>query len=83
MPPNFEPLLVKHAVARRAIGVGQSYYWRLVRKGRIQTVGKLKAGRAVWSSVRSYVDELINEKEKEAAEAGKAKKAEADAGKTA
>jgi hypothetical protein len=75
MPPNFEPLLLRHRDARAAIAVGQSFYWRLVRTKRIAVVGKGKAGRAIAASIRAYVAELEAEKAKEAeapVQAGKA-----------
>lgn len=69
-----ERLLVTHRHARQAIDASTSHYWALVRAGKIEVAGKGKAGRAIWASVRRYVDELV---------AGKAKEAEAQAGKAA
>lgn len=57
-----EPLLVRHEHAMRAIGYRDSHYWGLVRAGEIETVGTGKRGRAVWSSVRQYVNRLRAEK---------------------
>ena len=61
------PLLVRHPEAQRLLGLGASAYFKLIREGRIQSVGKGKMSRAVYSSIRKYVSELVAE-----AEAGKA-----------
>jgi len=59
-----EPLLVTHRGGQRALGVGPSHYWGLVRAGKIQVVGKGKAGRAFWPSIKGYVNELVTEAQK-------------------
>jgi hypothetical protein len=61
------PLLVRHPEAQKLLGLGASAYFKLIREGRIQSVGKGKMSRAVYSSIRKYVSELVAE-----AEAGKA-----------
>jgi hypothetical protein len=66
MPQTFEPLLLRHRDAQAAIAVGPSFYWRLVKIGKITVVGRRKAGRAVWSSVKAYAAELEAEKAAEA-----------------
>jgi hypothetical protein len=69
-----ERLLAKHRNVQRAIDVSASHYWGLVRAGKIRVGGSGKGGRAVWSSVRSYVAEL---------EAQKAREIEVDGGEVA
>ena len=56
-----EPLLVRHAEARRLLGLGTSTYFQLLREGRIQSVGKGKTSRAVYSSIKEYVQTLMTE----------------------
>jgi hypothetical protein len=63
---DFEPLLVTPRHAQQALDIGGSRFWFLVRNGHIETVGSGKATRAVWASVRRYVDELIAKKAAEA-----------------
>jgi hypothetical protein len=78
IPPEdqAERLLIRHPNAQRAIDASPSHYWGLVRAGKIQFVGKGKAGRAIWASIKNYVDELVTEAEK-------AKEAKAETGKAA
>jgi hypothetical protein len=52
-------LLVKHRVAQEILDCGPSFYWRLVRNGQITVVGRGKAGRADYASIRSYVGSLL------------------------
>jgi hypothetical protein len=53
-----EQLLIKHKKAQVILDVGPTYYWgTLVKDGKIEVVGSKKAGRAVYSSVRRYVEE--------------------------
>jgi hypothetical protein len=63
MPPNFEVLLLRHRDAQAALACGASHYWRLVRKKKIQILGKGKAGRATAASIRAYVASLEAEAE--------------------
>jgi hypothetical protein len=63
-----EPFLVRHGEAQRILGIGQSYYFKLVREGRIKTVGTGRLSRAVYSSVVGYVRELVAEAEAKAGE---------------
>ena len=64
MPPDYcERLLIRHPNAQRALDASPSHYWSLVRSGKIRTVGRGKGGRAVWSSIKGYVSELITEAE--------------------
>jgi hypothetical protein len=58
-----EPLLVRHPEAQRLLGLGASAYFKLVRNGQIQSVGKGRMSRAVYSSVRAYVRKLVTEAE--------------------
>lgn len=52
---EIEPLLVKHKTAQNLLDCGQTYYWGLVKKGEIETVGEGKAGRAVFASLQRHV----------------------------
>jgi hypothetical protein len=58
-----EPLLVRHPEAQRLLGLGASAYFKLVRNGQIQSVGKGRMSRAVYSSVKEYVQALVAEAE--------------------
>jgi hypothetical protein len=49
------PLLVRHLEAQRLLGIGASHYFKLIREGRIQSVGRGKMSRAVYSSIRKRV----------------------------
>lgn len=50
-----ERLLVTHRRAQRLLDCGSSFYWGLVKKGRITVVGRGKASRAEFRSLRAYV----------------------------
>jgi hypothetical protein len=63
-----EPFLVRHGEAQRLLGVGTSYYFQLVREGRIKTVGEGRMSRAIYSSVKEYVRGLVAEAEAKAGE---------------
>jgi hypothetical protein len=56
-----EPLLIRHAEAQRLLGLGTSQYFKMIREGRIQSVGKGKMSRAVYSSIKEYVQALVTE----------------------
>ena len=56
-----EPLLIRHPEAQRVLGLGASHYFKLIREGRIQSVGKGKMSRAVYSSIKEYVQTLVAE----------------------
>jgi hypothetical protein len=62
-PIPIEPLLLRHVDAARVLGLGQSRYYKLIREGRIQSVGKGRMSRAVYSSIRKYVSDLVAEAE--------------------
>jgi hypothetical protein len=55
------PLLVRHAEAQRLLGLGPSRYFKLVREGRIRSVGRGRMSRALYSSVLEYVQALVAE----------------------
>jgi hypothetical protein len=63
-----EPLLIRHAEAQRLLGLGPSYYFGLVRSGRIRVVGRGRLSRALYSSVKDYVRGLVAEAEAKAGE---------------
>jgi hypothetical protein len=63
------PLLIKHRRAQQILDCGPSFYWGLVRAGQITVVGRGKAGRADYASIRSYVRSLLAEARAEKAEA--------------
>jgi hypothetical protein len=60
-----DPLLVKHKRAQRMLDCGASFYWGLVKQGRIKVLGSGRASRADYASVKEYYRSLQ-------AEAGKA-----------
>jgi|HubBroStandDraft_6_1064221.scaffolds.fasta_scaffold1514855_1 hypothetical protein len=62
-----EPLLVKHARGQQILDCSPSFYWALVRAGKITVVGRGKASRGYLPSIRDYVKGLLAE-----AQAGKA-----------
>lgn len=63
------PLLVRHSEAQRLLGLGPSRYFKLIRAGTIQTVGQGRMSRALYSSIKEYVQALVAEAE---AKSGKA-----------
>jgi hypothetical protein len=58
---ELEPWFVPHGVAMKLLGYRSSYYWGLVRKGKIRKVGTGKASRAVFASVKEIKAELLAE----------------------
>jgi hypothetical protein len=62
-----QQLLIKHQNARRILDCSNSFYWALVRKGRITVAGTGRASRGYFPSILEYVDEQLAE-----ARAGKA-----------
>lgn len=64
-----EPLLIRHQEAQRLIALAPSKYWALVRSGTIETVGRGAMSRAVYASIKAYVQALVAEAE---AKAGRA-----------
>jgi hypothetical protein len=56
---ELKPLEVKHARAMQILDIRPSFYWSLVREGRIKTVGSGKDGRAVFSSLEAYHRERL------------------------
>ncbi len=57
-PGGIEPLLARHKEAQRLLDCGNSHYWHLVKLGKIEVVGSGKMGRAVFASIKRYVEEL-------------------------
>jgi hypothetical protein len=57
------PLLIRHSEAQRLLGIGPSNYFKMVRAGTIRVVGKGRQSRALYSSVREYVQRLVAEAE--------------------
>jgi hypothetical protein len=62
-----QQLLIKHQNARRILDCSNSFYWALVRKGRITVAGTGRASRGYLPSILEYVDQQLAE-----ARAGKA-----------
>jgi hypothetical protein len=58
-----EPFLLRHGEAQRRLGLSGSAYYKLVRQGRILSVGQGKMSRAVYSSIVEYVRALVAEAE--------------------
>jgi hypothetical protein len=54
-PGEPQQLLVKHRRAQQILDCGPSFYWRLVKLGRITIVGRGRAGRAHYGSLLAYV----------------------------
>ena len=48
-------LLVRHKRAQQLLDCSNSFYWALVRKGKIAIVGRGRAGRADFESLKAYV----------------------------
>ena len=66
MTETLEPLLVRHRQAQDMLGYGSTKYWELVRKGEIQIVGTGAMSRAVYASIKRYVQKLLAEAQKAA-----------------
>jgi hypothetical protein len=54
-----EPLFVVHKIGMRALAVTSSTYWKLVRLGKIQVVGRKRGSRASWASIKAYAAERL------------------------
>jgi hypothetical protein len=68
-PIPIVPLLARHTDAAAALGLGLSAYYKLIRQGRIQSVGQGRMSRAVYASLQKYVAELQAEAETKAKKA--------------
>jgi hypothetical protein len=66
MGEDIEPMLVRHRQAQDMLGYGSTKYWELVRKGEIQIVGTGAMSRAVYASIKRYVQKLLAEAQKAA-----------------
>lgn len=64
MTEALEPLLVRHQQAQDMLGLGATKYWQLVRDGEIEVVGTGAMSRAVYSSIKQYVQKLLAEAQK-------------------
>lgn len=58
---DIEPLLLRHADAKRMVACGNSKYWELVKGGEIEVVGKGAMSRATHASIKAYVRKLLAE----------------------
>jgi len=58
-----EPWFIANGAAMRLLGVRTSSYWRLVREKRIIVVGKGRASRASFDSIKRYANELLAQAE--------------------
>ena len=61
MGEDIEPMLVRHRQAQDMLGVGATKYWELVRGGEIESVGTGAMSRAVYASIKRYVQKLLAE----------------------
>lgn len=52
-PDELKPLLVPGPVARRVLGIGNTKYWDLIKKGQIKTVKVGGRVMAVYSSLEA------------------------------
>jgi hypothetical protein len=60
---EFEPWFITNNQAMRLLGIRVSTYWRLVRERRIITVGKGRASRASFKSIKAYAERRLAEAE--------------------
>ena len=58
-----EPFFVRHGEVQRLLGVGESYYYDLIKRGKIKVVGQGRLSRALYSSVKAYVAKVVAEAE--------------------
>jgi hypothetical protein len=58
---QLEPLFIKNAKAMKLLDVRPSLYWRMVRQKRFIVVGKGKASRAYFPSIKAYAEQLLAE----------------------
>jgi hypothetical protein len=58
MDTSLEPLLIRNRDAKRLLGCGNTKFWQLVKDGEIEVVGEGAMSRALYSSVKNYVDRL-------------------------
>ena len=65
-----EPFFVRHAEAQRLLGVGESHYYDLIKRGKIKVVGRGRLSRALYSSVKAYVAKVVAEAEAKVRGAG-------------
>jgi hypothetical protein len=67
---GLKPLELKHSLAMQILGIRPSYYWQLMREGRIRALGSGKNSRADYETIEQY------HRERQAA--AKARKAKAN-----
>jgi hypothetical protein len=58
---EIEPLFITNTLAMRLLAIRVSTYWRLVREKRIVTVGKGRASRASFASIKAYAERRLAE----------------------
>ena len=61
------PWFISNGAAMRLLGVRTSTYWRLVREKRIIVIGKSRASKAYFPSIKAYASELLAEAQAEKA----------------
>lgn len=66
MSETLEPLLVRHQQAQQMLSLGATKYWQIVRTGEIEVVGTGAMSRAVYVSIKRYVQKLLAEAKKAA-----------------
>jgi hypothetical protein len=64
MTEALEPLLVRHQQARDMLGLGDTKYRQLLKSGEIEGVGNGAMSRAVYASIKRYVQKLLAEAQK-------------------
>jgi hypothetical protein len=60
---EMEPFFIRHAEGKRLIGVGDGHYSNLIKRGEIQTIGKGKLSRTIYSSLKEDVRRVVAEAE--------------------
>jgi hypothetical protein len=58
---EIEPIFIRHKTAQRMLAIRQSKYWKVVRSGKITTVGRSRTSRAHLPSIKAYAAELLAE----------------------
>ena len=60
------PWFISNGAAMRLLGVRTSTYWRIAREKKIIVIGKGRASKAYFPSIKAYASELLAEAEKAA-----------------
>jgi hypothetical protein len=66
---ELKPIFVRHKTAQRMLAIRQSKYWKVVKAGKIITVGQARTSRAYLPSVLAYANELLAEAQSAAGKA--------------